>query len=194
MDEHCPAGPQFIAKLADRFEERQTFDVADGAADLANHEVFVVQVGDDEFLYRVGDVGDYLDGAAEITAAPLLAQNLGVNPAGGDIVRFGRGNSGEALVVTQVEVGLRSIVGDVDLAVFDRAHGAGVDVEVGVEFTYPDSESTRLQQRPERCRSQAFAEGRYDAACDENEPSRHEPTLYPIWRRADKGDSSARQF
>ena len=33
--------PCFVAHLADGFEERQRFDVADGAADLDDHDVHV---------------------------------------------------------------------------------------------------------------------------------------------------------
>jgi hypothetical protein len=146
MDEHRPVRAQFVAQLTDRFEKRQAFDVANGAANFADHEVLFVQVGDDEFLDRVGDVGDHLDRAAEIVTAPLLAQNVGVYPASGHVVRFGRGDAGEPLIVTEVEIGLCPIVGDVDLAVFDRAHGAWIDIEVGVEFAYPHAISARLQQ------------------------------------------------
>src|SRR5207302_11279801 len=41
---------ELVAKLADRFEERQAFDVADRAADLAQHEILVGKIGGDEFL------------------------------------------------------------------------------------------------------------------------------------------------
>ena len=37
--------PELVAELADRLEERQAFDVADRAADLAQHEILVVEVG-----------------------------------------------------------------------------------------------------------------------------------------------------
>jgi hypothetical protein len=86
MDEHRPAAAQFVAELADRFEERQAFDIAHCSADFADDEVLIVQIGDDEFLYGVGHVGNHLDRAAEIVAPALLAQNVGVNPARGHIV------------------------------------------------------------------------------------------------------------
>ena len=41
---------------------------------------------------------------------------------------------GEPLVMPQVQVGLRAVVRDVDLAVLVRAHGPRVDVDVRVEF------------------------------------------------------------
>ena len=79
---------EIVPKLADRFDERQAFDVADRPADLADDEVEPVDVGEREFLDRVGDVRDDLDGRAEIIAAPLLGDDVAVDAAGGDIVRL----------------------------------------------------------------------------------------------------------
>ena len=70
---------QVVAELADRLEERQALDVADRAADLDEHEIEVVVALEDEFLDRVGDVRDDLDGGAEIVAAALLGDDVGVD-------------------------------------------------------------------------------------------------------------------
>ncbi len=77
---------QLVAELADRFEERQAFDVADRAADLHQHEIKAVVALADEVLDGVGDVRDHLDGGAEIVAAALLAEDVLVDAAGGDVV------------------------------------------------------------------------------------------------------------
>ena len=77
---------EVVPQLADRFDERQAFDVADRAADLADDEIDAVGIGEREFLDRVGDVRDDLDGRAEIIAAPLLGDDVAVDAAGRDIV------------------------------------------------------------------------------------------------------------
>jgi hypothetical protein len=65
----------------------QRFDVADGAADLADDEIeFRIEIGGDEILDRVGDVRDDLDGGAEIVAAPLALDDALVDPARGHVV------------------------------------------------------------------------------------------------------------
>ena len=56
VDEHRVPARQLVAELADRLEEGQALDVADRAADLAQHEVDVLVAGGDEGLDRVGDV------------------------------------------------------------------------------------------------------------------------------------------
>ena len=115
---------QVVAELADRLEERQALDVADGAADLAQHEVEAVVAVADEVLDRIGDVGDHLDGGAEIVAAPLLGEDLLVDAPGGDVVLAVAGPAGEALVMAEVEIGLGAVVGDEDLAVLIGRHRA----------------------------------------------------------------------
>ena len=75
MHEHRALAAEFVAELADRLEKRQAFDVADRAADLAQHEILVGEIGGDELLDRVGDVRDDLHRRAEIFAAPLAARS-----------------------------------------------------------------------------------------------------------------------
>ena len=67
--------------------------------------------------------------------------------------------AGEALVVPEIEIGLGAIGGDVHLAVLIRAHGAGIDVEIGIELAQPHGEPARLQQRAERRRCQTLPQG-----------------------------------
>ena len=99
MDEHCALLAKLVAELADRLEERQALDVADGAANLAQHEILAMQVRRREFLDGVGDVRDDLHGAAEIVAAALLADDVGIDPAGRHVIGLGRGDAGKAFIM-----------------------------------------------------------------------------------------------
>ena len=84
------AARQIVLDLADRLEERQALDVADSAADLAQHEVVVVIARPDEILDRIGDVRNDLDGRAEIITAALLCQDVLIDATRCDVVLFGR--------------------------------------------------------------------------------------------------------
>src|SRR6266478_7610268 len=95
---------QIVLELADRFEERQPLDVADGAADLAQHEIELVIAVEDEILDGVGDMRDHLDRGTEIIPAPFLGQDVLIDTPRGDVVSLGGGTSGEALIVTEVEI------------------------------------------------------------------------------------------
>ena len=115
-------------------------------------------------LNLVGNVRDDLDGFAEVVAAPLLGDDLFVDAAGGEVVIAGEVGVGKALVVAEIEVGFGAVIGDEDLAVLEGRHGAGVDVEVGVELHEVDAEAAGLEQAADGGRGESFAERRHDAA------------------------------
>ena len=101
-------------------------------------------------LDLVGDVRDHLHGLAEVVAAPLGGEHRRVDRAGGGVRVAGQALVDEALVVAEIEVGLAAVVGDEHLAVLERVHGAGVDVDVRVELLHGDPEAPGLEQSSER--------------------------------------------
>ena len=103
MDEAGLAAAKVVLELADRLDERQAFDIADRPADFADDEIQAVGVGQREFLDRIGDVGNDLDGRAEIIAAPLAGDDPLVDAARGDVVRLLGRNTGVALVMAEIE-------------------------------------------------------------------------------------------
>jgi hypothetical protein len=145
-------------QLADGFEERQALDVADGAADLDDHDLRGARGAPDRRLDLVGDVGNHLDRAAEVIPAALLLDDREVHLAGGDVVIARHPDGREALVMPEVEVGLAAVVGDEDLTVLIRAHRARVDVDVRVHLQERDAKTTRFQQRPDGRGGETLAE------------------------------------
>ena len=95
-------------------------------------------------------------------------------------------HAGEALVMAEVEIGLRAVIGDEHLAVLVRAHRARIDVQIGVELAQPHAIAARLQQRAERRRGDAFAQGGNHAAGDEDKP-RHGR---PVYAKPNRGAGS----
>src|SRR5260370_32042708 len=93
MHEQNSLASQFVAELPNRLEKRQALDVADRAADLANHEILAAEVGQDELLDRIGDVRDHLHRRPEILAATFAADHCRIDPAGGDRIAAPRGHS-----------------------------------------------------------------------------------------------------
>ena len=156
-------------QLARGFQERQRLDVAHGAADLDQRDVDAFGAAADVVLDLVGDVRDDLHGLAEVFAATLLADHRFIDLAGGEVVHLLHAGADEALVVAEVEVGLGAIIGDEHFAVLGRAHGARVDVDVGIELEQGDFEAAALEDRGEGGGRDPFAQGRHDAASDEYE-------------------------
>ena len=148
-----------VAELADRLEERQDLDVADGAADLGDDDVDVV-AGDafDAPLDLVGDVRDDLHGLAEVVATALGGEHGLVDRAGRGVGVARQALVDEALVVAEVEVGLTAVVGDEHLAVLERVHRARIDVDVGVELLEGDPQATELEQTTEGRSGQTLTE------------------------------------
>ena len=192
VEEHRALGAEIVAELADGLEEGKALDVADGAADLDEREVVGVGAGDDGVLDGVGDVGDHLDGGAEIVAAAFLRDDVGIDAAGGGVVGAGRVDAGETFVVAEVEIRFGAVVGDEDLAVLVGRHRSGVDVEVGVELAQADGVAAGLEQGGKGRRGDPLAEGRDHAAGDENEP-RHGRPVYTGLARSANGARAGRR-
>ena len=93
-------------------------------------------------------------------AAALLREHRLVDRAGRGVRLAGERHVDEALVVTEVEVGLAAVVGDEHLAVLEGVHRAGVDVDVGVELLHRDPQAPGLQEPPERRRREPLPEAR----------------------------------
>src|SRR5436309_2991430 len=159
-----------LLQLADRFQERQALDVADGPPDLDDDDVLAGADLADHGLDLVGDVRDHLHRPPEVVAAPLLRDDRVVDLARGDVVVARDAGGGEPLVVAEVEIRLAAVVGDEDLAVLVGAHRPRVDVDVRVHLLERDPKAPRLEQRAHRCGRESLAERRHDAA-------RHEDVL-----------------
>ncbi len=149
-----------LAELTDRLEEREDLDVADGAADLGDHDVDVVGGETPNApLDLVGDVRDHLHRATEVVAAAFGREHRLVDRAGRGVRVARERLVDEALVVPEVEVGLAAVVGDEHLAVLEGVHRAGVDVDVRVELLHRDPQPSGLEEAPERGGGETLAEG-----------------------------------
>src|SRR5438105_2243129 len=168
MDVAHAAAAQLYAHLPDGFEKRQRLDIAHRAADFHNRHFRVAHTGVDERLDLIGDVRDHLHGAAEVIAAPLLADHAFVNLAGGEVVAPGHLHVDEALVVAQVEIGLGAVVGHEHLAMLERAHRSRIDVDVRIELEVSDFDAARFEDRAEGGGGDAFSKTGNDTPRDEN--------------------------
>ena len=156
------------AHLPDRLEEGQRLDVADRAADLDDRDLGLAGAALDEELDLVGDVRDHLHGAAEVVAVALLLDHRFVDLAGGEVVPAAHLRALEALVVAQVQVGFRPVLGHEHLAVLERAHRPGIDVDVRVQLDVGDADAARFEDRSEGGGSDAFPQRGNYTACYED--------------------------
>ena len=62
VKEQAVRAANVMAKLADRLQERQAFDVTNSPANFTNNKVFFVQISLDEVFDFIGNVRNNLDG------------------------------------------------------------------------------------------------------------------------------------
>ncbi len=170
---------RFSAHLADGLEEGESFDVTHCAADLDDDNIRVAVVRDvpDAALDLVRHVGDHLYGAAEEVTSALGLEHIAVDLAGGYVAVAREAHVYEALVVAEVQVRLRTVVGNEHLAVLERGHGARVEVDIRVQLLCLDGKPPALEDAPYRGRGDAFANRARYSACYENKLS-HGLSLY----------------
>ena len=104
----------------------------------------------------------------KVVAAAFTRNDLLVDASAGEVVGLRKRRVREALVVAQVEVGFRAVIGDEHFAVLERTHRARVDVQVGIEFLERDLEAAPLQQASDAGGGDALAQGRNHAAGDKD--------------------------
>ena len=173
VHEHRSLGTHFDAQLANSLEERLGLDVTHGTANFDHRDVGIAGTLDDPALDLVGNVRNHLDGRAQVVATALLAQYFLVDPPGGEVVGAAHGRGNKTLVMAQVQVGLGAIMGDKHFPMLERAHGARIDVDIGIELEHRDLQTPSLEDGGQGCRGNAFAQRRYNTTRDED-VARHE--------------------
>src|SRR5690606_18936739 len=119
------------------------------------------------------DMRDHLDGSAQIIAAAFFADHLSIYLAGGDVAHAVETHIDKALVMAQVKVGLGAIVQHEHLAVLIWAHGAGVNVDIRVQFLHSHGKTAFFEQTAHGRRSDAFSNRADNTASEENIFGRH---------------------
>jgi hypothetical protein len=137
--------PQFETHLTNCLEVRQRFDITHGTADFDQHDIGPVGAVEHRVLDFIGDMRDDLYRCAEVITAPLLGNHAFVDTAGRVITALRTMHPGKPLVVPQVEIGFGAIIGNIDLAVLEWAHGSGIDIDVRIQLYHGYAESACLQ-------------------------------------------------
>src|SRR5215208_179464 len=168
VDVEDVAPPDVVPELPDCLQKRQALDVAYRPPYLGDDDILVLPQAPDPVLYLVGYVRDDLHGSTEVVPPPLAAYDLPVHAPRRDVGELAQVLVEETLVVAEIQVRLGPILGDKDLAVLVRVHGPGIHVYVRVEFLQHYPVAPRLEEHPERRGTGPLADGRHDAARNED--------------------------
>ena len=166
VDVKAVPAPDLAAYLPHRLQEGLALDVADGAAYLGQHHVRVRLAADrvNVILDGARDVRDDLHRFAEELSPALAVEHVPVHLARGEVGIAVEVLVDESLVMSEVEVGLRAVLGDEHFAVLVGAHRAGIDVDVRIQLLRGDFESARFQQPAQRRHDDALSEPGYYAS------------------------------
>ena len=146
-------------------------NVADRSADFHHHDISLALLGGprDGILDGIGDVGNHLNGAAEEIATTFLCEHVGINLSRGDGTELAHRLVDEALVVAEIQIGLRSVISNEHFPVLERAHGSRIHVQVRIQLLHKHLEPAGFHDRANRCRGDSFAKTRANSSGDNDE-------------------------
>ena len=141
--------PQLPAQLSDGLHKRCTLDVANGAAHFSDDKVELLALyvlAQHAPLDLVGDMRHHLNRLAQIVAMTLTIDDRLVDTSCGDRVVTGGVNARKPFVMSQIEIGLETILRHVALTMLIGIECAWIDVDIGVELLDSDLIAACLQQ------------------------------------------------
>ena len=168
--------PNLAPELTRRLQKRQRFDIADRAADFRDDHIRrVLAEGNLQHapLNLVGDMRNDLNRRAQIFALAFAGDDRVIHASAGDVCRLRQILVDEAFIVSQIQIGFRAVVGNEHFAMLIGVHRAGIDVDIRIKLLDGNLQSTALEQPSQRCRRNALAQRRNDAACHKNKFGMH---------------------
>ena len=153
-------------KLSDGLQKRLALDIADRSSDLDNRNGILllrlrrIKPG----LDLIRNVRDDLNGSPAVIAVSFLVQygpvHLACRHIGIPVQTF----IDKSLIMSQIQIGLRAVVGDKHFSVLDRVHGTRVHVDIGIKFLHRHMISARLQQSSQGSCRNSLSKSRHHAA------------------------------
>ena len=188
MDVQGIVPPYLQAHLSDSLDKGLALDITDGAADLGDDHIRTCPLSNpiNEAFDLIGDMGNGLHGAAQVLSSPLLGDDIGVDLAGGQVGEFVQILINEPLIMSQIQIRLRTVLCDIDLAVLIGAHGPGIHIDIGIQLLRRHLQAPRLQQPTQGSCRDPLAQTGHHAAGHKNELC-HMPSSRKIKRDARQG-------
>ena len=166
MDQNGIFMAYVVLELTDGLQERLTLNIADGSAYLYNSDpVLVLLFGPIEpALDLICDVRNHLYGAPAVISVTLFLQNRPVNFTGGHVGIFIQAFINKSLIMTEIQVCLRTVVGNKNLAVLNGVHRTRVYIDIGIKLLHRHLITSGFQKTAQRsCRNSLAQTGNHTA-------------------------------
>ena len=136
MDEQAVLISHLQSDLAHSLQKRLGFNIPDGPSDLCDHHVRICLFSHavHEFLDLIGNMRDHLDRGAQVFSSPLFVENVPVDLSGCQIGVLVQVLVNEPLIVAQIQVGFRPVLGHIYLSVLVRTHGPRIDIDIRIQL------------------------------------------------------------
>ena len=133
-------------QLANGFYIGKRLDITHRAAYFRNNNIKLVFLSQQEHASfdLVRYMRDHLYRFAEVGAFAFLIDHRLVNPARGHVIGLRSKDVQEPLVVPQIQVGFRPVFGNITFAVFIRVKGAGIHIDIRIQFLDRYAQPSRL--------------------------------------------------
>ncbi len=140
------------AELSNCFEERQAFDITNSPANFDDHNVNIFADSMNRRFDFVSDVRNHLDGLAKVIAPAFLVDDRFVNLSRRVIVQPAYSGGCKTFIMAQIQIGFRSIIGNINFAMLKRTHRPGIHIYVWIELQHVHFVSPRFHQHSNGCR------------------------------------------
>ena len=144
--------------LSYRLDERLGLDITDRTADLCDDDIGIGLLTNsiDKLFDLVRDVRDYLNCRTKVFSSSFTVQDVPIYASRGEIGILVEILIDESLIVSEIEVCLRTVFRDIDFSVLVRTHRTGVYIDIRVELLRCDLESARFEKSTQTCCCYAF--------------------------------------
>ena len=123
-----------ISHLTDPFKEGETFNISHRTSNFNNHNIQIIAQLLDGSLDFVCDVGNDLNSLSQIVTPSFFLNDGLINFSSGGIVGPRQTRIRKTLVMSKIEVGLGTIIGDKNFTVLKRTHGSRIHVNIRIQL------------------------------------------------------------
>ena len=161
---------QLPLKLTDRLHERLGLHISHCATHFRDNYIELSGLAEEQHpaLDLVCDMRYNLYCLPKIGSFPLLVDDRPVDLSGRHIVGLGHMHAQKPLIMTEIQIGLGTVVRHVALSVLVRIQSSRIDVDVGIEFLDGDPKSSGLKKFGQRCGNDTFSQRGSHTASNEN--------------------------
>ena len=168
MDQRAVARPLVMHKLTDCLQERLALNISDRTTDLNNGNAVLIDIfGAVKSAFDfICDMRNDLHGSPAVITVTLFLQNRPVHLPGRHIGIFVQALINKTLIMSQIQVCLRSVIRDIYFSVLNGIHGSRINIDVRIKFLHGNLVASGLEQTAQGSRSDALSEPGNYSACD----------------------------